>query len=378
MPLIWSFEATPKRRGETQPPIRIAPTRCGLADDHADVHRRQCPAGVGRRDDARNHGQDHQSEDVVDDGRSQDDLGFSRLSLAEVGKHSCRDTHTGGTEGRTDEEMDEEILGGQHPTRDPPADEERRDDTCDGYQQARLSDREHLVHVGFEADFEEQQHHADLRQDRDGLVLGEELQTRIAEHQSQVADQDTRDQFAQHRRLGDALGNLATDLGRGQYDHQAQQDGCYRALMSATSMRLAPAMVLGGCGLPVCVGLLLGFMRGFRLGKRFVARVAVTEESDGLSGEEECQQGQGEKCSSHCGGSPSGLEKRCRSLSWCGVDLSTRRSEGGVDSGGDESAGMGGRERLAASVGALPGAARGWACDPAPRCGGGLGGDAAW
>ena len=51
--------------------------------------------------------------------------------------------------------------------------------------------------------------------------------------QNEIAENDSGDELAEHRRLVDSLGQLAADLGRQQHDHQAQQHRGHRAGVAA-------------------------------------------------------------------------------------------------------------------------------------------------
>ena len=207
-----------------------APTRnsAALATIQKMLPRIERGPGVGGGDGAGDDGEDHQAEHVVDDRGAEDDARFPGLQPVEVGEHAGGDADAGGAQRGADEDVGEPRLAGAAPgprptSRGRTARRRRR-------RRRRRLDRptdSMSRDVRLEPDLEQQQDDADLRQDADPDVGAEELEPRVAE-QRQVAEDDADDQLAEHRRLMDALGDRAADLGADQDDHQADEHRCHR------------------------------------------------------------------------------------------------------------------------------------------------------
>ena len=92
------------------------------------------------------------------------------------------------------------------------------DDPEYGHQQARWPDRQHLADARLETDFEQQDDDADLGDDGNGLIGGEEVES-MEPHQHQIAENHTRHQLPQNGRLVGPFCYLAAHLGGHQDDH---------------------------------------------------------------------------------------------------------------------------------------------------------------
>ncbi len=72
---------------------------------------------------------------------------------------------------------------------------ERQDHTHDGHRQRRRADLHELAQIGLQPDREQQDHHSQLREEMDRLVI------RIHQPSTDLPDQHAADQLAQNRRL---------------------------------------------------------------------------------------------------------------------------------------------------------------------------------
>ena len=119
----------------------------------------------------------------------------------------------------------------EHP-RHRVAEHHRRDHTEHRDQQRRGADLRHLAEIGCEADFEQQEQHADLGDDVERRV-GDHGADRAEPDQAQIAEHDAHHQLAQHRRQTHALEQRATELGADQdHDEGEQQRQDVHAVLS--------------------------------------------------------------------------------------------------------------------------------------------------
>jgi hypothetical protein len=73
-----------------------------------------------------------------------------------------------------------------------------------------------------QTDFEEQKDHADSRQDADGFIRAQVIQT-VETEERQVSEDHSENQFAQPRRLTKEFQGCPTQLGRQENNHQRYQ-----------------------------------------------------------------------------------------------------------------------------------------------------------
>ena len=181
------------------------------------------PTGRDTGDDA----QDDQSQDIVDDRRSNDDPGLLTGHPSEVGEHAGGDTHRGGGERRADEDGLIRDAGGGRLTgvgQIGPvsvAEGKRHRDADQRHRQRRGSDPEHLPEVGLESDLEEEQDDAQLGEQMDdvGRDTGGGNDAEGAR-----AQKHSRDELPEHGRLPDQLGQLAKELGAHEHRGEGEKE----------------------------------------------------------------------------------------------------------------------------------------------------------
>ncbi len=170
-----------------------------------------------------------QGQDVVHDGRAQDDAGEGSVEHAHLGEHAAGDADAGGREGQADERSGQDVLT------DGQADTDARDD---GQDEADGTDRdghgtdlEQVVEAHLQTDREEQDDHAQLSED-----LGRERD--VGQTQREGADDEAAEQLTDDTWLIDTPEDLFADLGCEEEDEQAEQrvrKGC--ALLAAGAGR---------------------------------------------------------------------------------------------------------------------------------------------
>ncbi len=227
-------------------PMITASTRKPTAFTRVQVMAPSGDAGAGgQSDDERQH---DESEDVVDDCGADDSARLAGVHLVEVREHPSSDPHRGGGErgAHEDRHLDQghafrvrpQARVGQVPV--ARAEEERHGHSDQRDHPRRSTHVEHLPQVGLEPHLEQQDHHADLGQQMDGL------RHRITggggdDSQHASAQDHPADQLAQHRRLPNPLGELARELPNHQDRHQDEHEASH--LMAA---RWRTALLPGG------------------------------------------------------------------------------------------------------------------------------------
>ena len=179
---------------------------------------------AGGRDDARDHRQDQQAEDVVDDRGAEDDPREGRTQGVRVLEHARGDPDARRGEHGAQEGVQHPRLLGAHQLADPEPEQHGRDDADDGHERGPAADRHHLLRRRFQAHVEEQQDRAELGHDRQRLARSQRRQVGSAEERG-VSGQDPNDQLAEHGGLAQALDQLPGELRADDGEGQGQQDG---------------------------------------------------------------------------------------------------------------------------------------------------------
>ena len=176
------------------------------ADDQAE--RGQPEVALGRpRDDP----DEDERENVVDDGRPDDDPAETPVEDAEVGEDAARDPDAGGGQGEADERGCRRRLPGDH--REGHTGRDREDHAQHGRDDGGPADLEQLVGLDLQADREEQDDDADLREDRRGLARRDEAERIRADH-------EPAGQLADHARLAEPPEDLLANLRRQEEDEE--------------------------------------------------------------------------------------------------------------------------------------------------------------
>ena len=202
------------RRGTTKLPTTSVATR----NPKATAVIRATPRSVtsSPRVSPGDHGQDDQPDDVVDDGRPEDDLALGLLQAAEVGEDAGGDADARRRQGRPRDDGDE--VREAEETAGPVAQGERQDDADGGHGRRGPADLQELPQVGLQADGEEQQDDPELGEEVDHLDLG------IDEPQDRGAEQHAGDELAEDGRLADGLGQGPAELRRAEHDDEEAQE----------------------------------------------------------------------------------------------------------------------------------------------------------
>jgi hypothetical protein len=205
-------------------------------DPHGvDDRRGLTPRRAG--DEPRHHRQNDQTEYVVDDGCTQDDPRLGRIGAAEIFEDARRDPHARRREGRADEDVTVNPFVRKEPGCCGPAESERCHHAEHGHQERRPPDLEHLFDGGLEADLEEEHENPDARSKVDPDVRPERFEKTDTE-EIDVPECDARHELAQHCRLAEPHGDLATEFGRNQNDGETENDGSRGIAVSAGFTRL--------------------------------------------------------------------------------------------------------------------------------------------
>ena len=193
-------------------------------------------AGGHPGDDA----QDDETEDVVDDRRADDDPGFLGGHAPQIGEDTGGDADGSGGERCADEDRLGDAIGAGNgarvrqvgPVGETEGEGHRHTDGGDG--KGCGSDAKHLAQVGFEADLEEQQQHAELGEHVDHLA-GRPFGRDDAE--DAAAQEDAGHQLAEDGGLADALGELAEELGSDEHGGDRQEEASDVHAAGATSLQ---------------------------------------------------------------------------------------------------------------------------------------------
>ena len=165
--------------------------------------------------DGRDDAESDEAEDVVEDGRAEDDGDRASAMEAEVAEHA----HGDADGGRHERDGDEEALA-QRVLEDEAAGQaadERQHGAEDRDLDGRGSGLGELLHVGVEAGGEEQEDHAQLAQRLQELGAVDEVQREGAEERA-------REQLADHGRLLDALEQPAQQARPGEGEEDLEED----------------------------------------------------------------------------------------------------------------------------------------------------------
>ena len=181
--------------------------------DAGDRHeQRRCRQVAGRRtgDDA----DEDERQDVVDDGGTEDDARERPVEDAHVGQHAAGDADAGRRQRQADEGRRSGRLAGAEG--DGSATDDGQDHGQDGRGDRGPADGEKLVGADLQPDGEEQDDHAQERQELRGLA-GHEPAERVG------PDEEAARELADDARLTEPSGDLLADLGSHEEDEEADQ-----------------------------------------------------------------------------------------------------------------------------------------------------------
>ena len=147
----------------------------------------------------------------------------SRLRPSEILEDSRGDAHARGGQRGADEHASERGRIGQQPRGGAPAEHRRSDGAERRDEKGRASDLDHLVDRRLEADLEQQQNRADARQQIDGRVGLEIVETGEA-HEREVPQQDARSQLSKHGRLAGTDREMSACFRRDQNQRQRKDE----------------------------------------------------------------------------------------------------------------------------------------------------------
>jgi hypothetical protein len=186
------------------------------SDREGNRARRLWDRDAARLGDLADHGEDHEAEDVVDDGGSENDLAFACLEDRQLREHSRGDPDRGRGQRGSDEDRRQRRKA--EATRDDPAAGERQSHARERDAQSRRADAQEFVQVGLQANFEEEQDHADLGHEKHAL-------RKRNQPEDGGSQQDSDEELAQHRRLAHALGELPEELRPDERRGKSQEEG---------------------------------------------------------------------------------------------------------------------------------------------------------
>jgi hypothetical protein len=112
----------------------------------------------------------------------------------------------------------------EEPARHQEAEADGSDHAQRRHQQRRTTHGEQLPDLRGEPHFEEQEEHADLRQQLEPRELAHPVES-VPAQQAEVADDDPREQLAQNGRLAELLRQRAAQPGAEEHHHQREQQG---------------------------------------------------------------------------------------------------------------------------------------------------------
>ncbi len=201
----------------------------GDAERPPHLEERQCHTGG----EGRHQAKEDEAQDIVDHGRADHHARLDGRHDLHVRQDARRDSDGRGRERRAHEDRRGRAIGHVELVRDERGEpqrhpqRQRQHDADDGHRTRRRTHAEHLLQVGLEADFEQQDQHADLGQHgdelREGVVRGGRNDPEDARAQERPGDQ-----LAQYRGLADPLeelpGELAHDEHRSEHDEEPHQE----------------------------------------------------------------------------------------------------------------------------------------------------------
>ena len=234
VPLIRIRKARRKRRGDSHAPRGQRAHEEGhrFEDDDGDGGELKSFAGVGCRNDPGDDRENDETQYVVDDGGAENYLRLTSGDLSQIGEHSGGDADAGGAKGRADEDVNQSVVVGKHPSGYAPAEKEGGDHSQGCHQQTGGPDRHHLFDARLQADLEEKQDDTELREDGNALIGRYEVES-AEPHQCQVAEENAGQELAQHRRLVHSLQQLAADHCGREHHHQSEQNRNHVILVAA-------------------------------------------------------------------------------------------------------------------------------------------------
>jgi hypothetical protein len=158
---------------------------------------------ISDADDAGDDGEDHESQHVIDHGRTKNHARLRGLRSTKVLQHPGGDANTGRRQGRAEECVDVRRLVRKHPRAHAPTERERRYDAKSGHENRGETDLQHVRHGRLETDFEEEDDHSQARENFDrGIGLDAVKPTDSSK--VQAPERDPSDEFPQHGRLSES------------------------------------------------------------------------------------------------------------------------------------------------------------------------------
>ena len=188
----------------------------GLKDDHADL------ANADRTGlhQAGNHRQDDQAEHVIDDRRAKHDLRLGHAQPAKIAEDTAGDANRGSCQRRPEKQVSVLVLPGQQQGSDHIGAKGKGNGNTDGTDHERPgADLDQIVEPRLQTDLQQQNDHAQLGEEGDDRVTGHLVEIVKAENR-QIAQHDSEQQFAEHRRKTDALRQRRKETCRHQDDGQ--------------------------------------------------------------------------------------------------------------------------------------------------------------
>jgi hypothetical protein len=146
--------------------------------------------------------------------RPQDDLSFPALERTDLRQNTRGDADRGRRQGRADEDRRQRARAER--ASQGIAAQSRKQHSRHRDQDRGAPDLHELAEIGLQADFEEEEDHADLGENEDLVRQRHEPDQRRPED-------DARQQLAEDRRLSDPLGQLAEELGADQRRREGEE-----------------------------------------------------------------------------------------------------------------------------------------------------------
>ena len=192
----------------------------GKEEHRIEEHLTQAGAGAGTG--TQHTGQHHDADDIINDCRAHDGRAEEALQMAHLLQSRHRDGNAGGRHDGANEKRLVKLRAahGSKPIEDAIkecAARQRHSHTHAGDKGGNGAGFDQLLQVGAKAGGEHQQHHADLRKDRDGI-------TDVDQIQHTGADQQARDDLAHHLRGLALAGHQPEELGREDDDGEVSKD----------------------------------------------------------------------------------------------------------------------------------------------------------
>ncbi len=194
----------PREREETDRPTQ---RRADGAQAHAVA-----------RHDLDDDREDDEADHVVGDCGAEDDTSLGRRQRPQIAEHAGGDPDARRGEGRAEEDGDVGRL--PEGAGDAGAQGERGRHADDGHEDGRTPDPTELGEVHLHADMDQQQEHAQFGDHREADAA---VARHVDEPEHRRADEDPRDDLAEHSRHADAFRQFGSQLRCGDDDQEVEQ-----------------------------------------------------------------------------------------------------------------------------------------------------------